>query len=215
MTTQYTVSQSAKRLGISVSNLKRTADDFHTILPDYETTSGARRTFTEADLRTISAVLTRLVERKIHTRAQVLAELSESGSEPLIIPDSIPDKTPIEHTERSERTKKLIGTQTDIESPQDALAPFLQAQDDTRRQLAELSARIAEIATEHPQNDQPAQGDRRQLWVFAIAMSLALCLLFAGVTVSAILRDSQAALWTSGAAAVVLIVAIVWPSLRR
>jgi DNA-binding transcriptional MerR regulator len=51
MTTQYTVTQSAKTLGISVSNLKRTADDFQTVLPDYETTQGQRRTFTDADLR--------------------------------------------------------------------------------------------------------------------------------------------------------------------
>lgn len=209
MTTQYTVSQAAKTLGISVSNLKRTADDFQTVLPDYETTKGQRRTFTETDLRTISAVLTRLDERKNSTRAQVLAELSEPGSDPLIIPDSIADRTPTERPERHETPRAI---QTDVDAPQNALAPFLQAQDDTRRQMEKLSAQIAEIRQERPQE---RQAERRQMWVLAVAVTLSIGLLLAGVTVSAILRDSQAALWTSALALLVLIAAIVWPSMRR
>ena len=205
MTTQYTVTQSAKTLGISVSNLKRTADDFQTVLPDYETTQGQRRTFTDADLRAISAVLTRLAERKNRTRAQVLAELSEPGSDPLIIPDSIADRTPTERPELHETPRAI---QTDVDAPQNALAPFLQAHADTQRQIAELSAQLAEIRQERPQE---RQAERRQLWIVTLSIGL----LLAGVTVSAILRDSQAALWTSALALLVLIAAVVLPSLQR
>ena len=205
MTTQYTVTQSAKTLGISVSNLKRTADDFQTVLPDYETTQGQRRTFTDADLRAISAVLTRLAERKNRTRAQVLAELSEPGSDPLIIPDSIADRTPTERPELHETPRAI---QTDVDAPQNALAPFLQAHADTQRQIAELSAQLAEIRQERPQE---RQAERRQLWIVTLSIGL----LLAGVTVSAILRDSQAALWTSALALLVLIAAVVLPSMQR
>ena len=205
MTTQYTVTQSAKTLGISVSNLKRTADDFQTVLPDYETTQGQRRTFTDADLRAISAVLTRLAERKNRTRAQVLAELSEPGSDPLIIPDSIADRTPTERPELHETPRAI---QTDVDAPQNALAPFLQAHADTQRQIAELSAQLAEIRQERP---QVRQAERRQLWIVTLSIGL----LLAGVTVSAILRDSQAALWTSALALLVLIAAVVLPSMQR
>jgi DNA-binding transcriptional MerR regulator len=205
MTTQYTVTQSAKTLGISVSNLKRTADDFQTVLPDYETTQGQRRTFTDADLRAISAVLTRLAERKNRTRAQVLAELSEPGSDPLIIPDSIADRTPTERPGRHETPRAI---QTDVDAPQNAIAPFLQAHADTQRQIEKLSAQLAEIRQERPQE---RQAERRQLWIVTLSIGL----LLAGVTVSAILRDSQAALWTSALALLVLIAAVVLPSLQR
>ena len=89
--------------------------------------------------------------------------------------------------------------------------PFLQAQDDTRRQLAELSARIAEISQE-----RPTQGkERKQLWTFAIAIALSIALLLGVVTVSALLPNNQATLWTSALALQVLIAAVVLPSVRR
>ena len=208
MTTQYTVTQSAKTLGISVSNLKRTADDFQTVLPDYETTQGQRRTFTDADLRAISAVLTRLAERKNRTRAQVLAELSEPGSDPLIIPDSIADRTPTERPGRHETPRAI---QTDVDAPQNAIAPFLQAHADTQRQIANLSAQLAEIER---RDSQPAPASRQE-WRFAVATVATFGLLLAGVAVSVLLSSSQAALITSVLSLLVIAAALVWPTLRR
>ena len=205
MTTQYTVTQSAKTLGISVSNLKRTADDFQTVLPDYETTQGQRRTFTDADLRAISAVLTRLAERKNRTRAQVLAELSEPGSDPLIIPDSIADRTPTERPELHETPRAI---QTDVDAPQNAIAPFLQAHADTQRQIEKLSAQLAEIRQERPQE---RQAERR----YPTAVIICFVLLLTGVTFSALLSDSRAALAMSFVALVVIAVTLIWPQVRR
>ena len=205
MTTQYTVTQSAKTLGISVSNLKRTADDFQTVLPDYETTQGQRRTFTDADLRAISAVLTRLAERKNRTRAQVLAELSEPGSDPLIIPDSIADRTPTERPGRHETPRAI---QTDVDAPQNAIAPFLQAHADTQRQIEKLSAQLAEIRQERPQE---RQAERR----YPTAVIICFVLLLTGVTFSALLSDSRAALAMSFVALVVIAVTLIWPQVRR
>jgi hypothetical protein len=135
----------------------------------------------------------------------VLAELSEPGSDPLIIPDSIADRTPTERPGRHETPRAI---QTDVDAPQNAIAPFLQAHADTQRQIEKLSAQLAEIRQERPQE---RQAERRQLWIVTLSIGL----LLAGVTVSAILRDSQAALWTSALALLVLIAAVVLPSLQR
>jgi len=204
MTAQYTVSQSAKRLGISVSNLKRTADDFHNVLPDYEPSKGKRRTFSEGDLLTISAVLTRLSERKNQTRADVIAELSETGSEPLIIPDNIPDRTTTERPERHEADLAIVEGIAPLES---VLAPVLQAHADTQRQLAELSATISELKAERPRNAQ----ERR----YPVAVTLAFALLLGGAALAVLLQTSEAMLIAGILALCVLGGVLVWPSLRR
>jgi hypothetical protein len=239
MPTLYTVKQSAELLETSTATLRRVADEFAAHLPDYQPVAGERRTFTDADLRTVYAILSRLQASPAQTRSELLQELStvagEMGtivpkqtrsellqelstpdSEPLIIPAILPTDIPANAQNAPERPKADRAIVEGVASPQNALAPFLAAQADTRRQIEKLSAQMAELqarpATERPQNDQ---AERRQMWVLAIAVTLSIGLLLAGVTVSAILRDSQAALLTSVLALIVMIAAIVWPTLRR
>jgi len=141
----------------------------------------------------------------------LLQELSAPGSEPLVIPATLPTAKTASPQESQQATKAQQAIQTTSPLPENALAPFLAAQDDTRCQLERLSAQLAEIER---RESQPAQ-DSRQMWVFAVAVVLAIVLLLAGVTVSAFLKDSQAALLSSVAALVVLIAALVLPSVRR
>jgi hypothetical protein len=209
----YTVKQSAELLGTSTATVRRIADEFSEHLPDYQPAKGQARKLSDADLRTIYAIQSRLIDNPALIRAEVLAELSASGTEPLVIPATLPTDIPATAQESRGEPKTDRAISEAIDSPQNAIQPFLQAQSDTQRQIAELSAQLAEIRQERP---QAAQGEeRKQLWTFAIAITLSISLLLGGVTVSAILRDSQAALLMSVAALVVLVGAIVLPSLRR
>jgi len=205
MATIYTVKQSADLLSVSTATVRRIADEFSEILPDYQPAQGKARKFTPADLRTISAIQSRLQASPGTTRAALLTELSSPGSEPLIIPDTLPAPAPQKAPE-SPKTDKAISEA--IASTENAIAPLLQAQESTQRQIAELSARIAEIRQAEPMAE-------RQQWRYPIAIVICFGLLLAGVTVSAILGDSQAALIMSFVALVVIAGTLVWPQVRR
>ena len=92
MPTVYTVKEAADLLSVSVSTLRRIADESAAYLPDYRPISGQPRTFTDSDLRTVYAILSRLQARPGLTRSALLSELSAPGSEPLIIPATPPPK---------------------------------------------------------------------------------------------------------------------------
>ena len=211
MTTIYTASQAARLLGVSVATVRRIADEMAEILPDYRPISGKARKLSEGDVKTISALWARLQADTTLTRSVLLAELSATGYEPLVIPDSLPTPEPDISQNAPERPKTNRAISDNLPLSETFLTPFLQAQDDTRRQLAELSARIAEISQE-----RPAQGkEYKQLWTFAIAIALSIALLLGVVTVSALLPNNQTTLWTSALALQVLIAAVVLPSVRR
>jgi transcriptional regulator with XRE-family HTH domain len=211
MATVYTVSEIARLLGVSVATVRRIADDMAEILPDYQPASGQARKLSQADVLTISALWARLQADTSLTRSTLLAELSAPGSEPLIIPDTLP--TPETDTPQNARREPIAdrAIQTDIESPQNALAPFLQAHADTQRQIANLSAQLAEIER---RDSQPAPASRQE-WRFAVATVATFGLLLAGVAVSVLLSSSQAALITSVLSLLVIAAALVWPTLRR
>jgi transcriptional regulator with XRE-family HTH domain len=211
MATVYTVSEIARLLGVSVATVRRIADDMAEILPDYQPASGQARKLSQADVLTISALWARLQADTSLTRSTLLAELSAPGSEPLIIPDTLP--TPETDTPQNARREPIAdrAIQTDIESPQNALAPFLQAHADTQRQIANLSAQLAEIER---RDSQPAPASRQE-WRFAVATVATFGLLLAGVAVSVLLSSSQAALITSVLSLLVIAAALVWPSMRR
>ena len=208
MATSYTASDTARLLGVSVATVRRIADEMAEILPDYQPIPGKARRLSRADVLTISALSTRLQADTTLTRSALLAELSAPGSEPLVIPETLPTPEPDTPQKAIESPETSQAIQTTSPLPQNALAPFLQAHADTQRQIEKLSAQLAEIRQERPQE---RQAERRQLWIVTLSIGL----LLAGVTVSAILRDSQAALWTSALALLVLIAAVVLPSLQR
>lgn len=205
MATIHTVKQSADLLGTSTATVRRIADEFAEILPDYQPAQGKARKFTPADLRTISAIQSRLQASPGTTRAALLAELSAPGSEPLIIPDTLPTPTAQDAPE-SPKAGKAIQTTSPL--PENALQPFLQTQTNIERQIENLSDQLAEIER---RESQPAQGERR----YPAAVILCFVLLLTGVTFSAILGDSQAALIMSFVALVVIAAALIWPSMRR
>lgn len=195
-------------VGISVSTLRRIADEMSEILPDYKTVQGERRTFTLADVRAIAALHARLQASGL-SRSALLAELSRPDSEPLIIPETLSVERPPESQESAERSEspKPISTLS-----ADTLTPFLAAQDDTRQQIARLSAQLDKLSAARPA-DRP--DERRHLTVYVVTTLIATLLLLAGVTASAIFADSRAALIASAIALVFLLVGIFWPSLRR
>ena len=135
-------------LSVSVSTLRRIADEFSKHLPDYQPVKGERRTFTDSDLRTVYAILSRLQASPGLTRSALLAEMSTPDSDPLVIPAILPTDTPDRPQERPDRTQNAISIPEDIESPQNALAPFLSAQDVTQTQIAELTARIEMLSAD-------------------------------------------------------------------
>lgn len=211
METPYTVSEVARLLGVSVATVRRIADEMADILPDYQPSPGQARKLSQADVLTISALWTRLQADTALTRSALLEELSAPGSEPLIIPDTLPtlEKDSPESAPDRPGAERAISAAPD--SPQAALAPFLQAQTNIERQIETLSAQIAEIER---RESQPAPASRQE-WRFAIAVSLSFGLLLAGITVSALIQSAQAALIASVLALLVLSVVLVWPSVRR
>ena len=208
MPTLYTVKQSAELLGTSTATVRRIADEFSEHLPDYQPVKGQARKLSDTDLRTIYAIQSRLIDNPALTRADVLRELSEPDTAPLIIPATLPTERPASPQNGPESPITDRAIQTDIASPQNAILPFLQAQDDTRQQIARLSAQIERIAQERPQE---RQAERR----YPVAVITCFVLLLIGVTFSALLSDSRAALAMSFVALVVIAVALVWPSMRR
>ena len=211
MATSYTASDTARLLGVSVATVRRIADEMAEILPDYQPIPGKARRLSRADVLTISALSTRLQADTTLTRSALLAELSAPGSEPLVIPETLPTPEPDTPQKAIESPETSQAIQTTSPLPQNALAPFLQAHADTQRQIANLSAQLAEIER---RDSQPAPASRQE-WRFAVATVATFGLLLAGVAVSVLLSSSQAALITSVLSLLVIAAALVWPSMRR
>ena len=207
MPTLYNVSQAAAVLKTSPTTTRRLADAMADILPDYSPSTGKARQFTDNDLRTLVALSSRLSATPGVSRAALLSELSAPGSEPLIIPDTLPAASPPDSPDSQETGKAIQATSP---LPDNALAPFLAAHNDTQHKIDTLSARIEMLSAKGP----PAQEPSLETW-FAIAIGLAYILLLAGVTVTTIFRDSQATLITSVLALLILSVAIFWPTIRK
>ena len=207
MPTVYTVSQAAKLLGTSTATVRRMADDMAEILPDYQPIAGQARKLSTDDLKVLSALHTRLQASPGTTRSALLSELSRPDSEPLIIPDTLPAASPPDSPDSQETGKAIQATSP---LPDNALAPFLAAHNDTQHKIDTLSARIEMLSAKGP----PAQEPSLETW-FAIAIGLAYILLLAGVTVTTIFRDSQATLITSVLALLILSVAMFWPTIRK
>jgi hypothetical protein len=139
MPSQYTVSAAAAALSVSVSTVRRIADEFTGYLPDYQPLPGEARRLSQADVLTISAILSRLQARPGLTRSALLAELSAPGSEPLIIPASLSTKAPSTPQESPGKPIPSQPPQTDVIPSQTALQAFSDVRSDVRQMIAPLS----------------------------------------------------------------------------
>jgi len=199
MPTHYTVSQTAKLLGTSTATVRRMADDMADILPDYLPLSGQARRFSDNDVKTLSALHTRLQADTTLTRSALLAELSRPDSEPLIVPDTLPAASP---QDAPDSTLDRIAIQTT--SP---LQPFLQAQNATQRQLVEISALIEKLSG--------ATRDFRPARPVDIAALLSVGVLIVSLTVSALIQWPIAGVAGCAVALFILVWGLVSPSMRR
>ncbi len=204
MSTTYTVSQAARILHTSAATVRRLADDMADILPDYQPIPGQARRLSAADVKTLSALHTRLQASPGQTRSALLAELSRPDSEPLIIPDTLPVARP---QERPGSPKADRAIPEAIESPQAALAPFLAAHSDTQTQIAELARRVDTLSA-----DRPATPPARSVDIAAL---LSVGVLVVGILTSAILQWQTAGLVAAGMALLILIAGLVAPNVRR
>ena len=204
MPTHYTVSQTAKLLGTSTATVRRMADDMADILPDYLPLSGQARRFSDNDVKTLSALHTRLQADITLTRSALLAELSRPDSEPLIVPDTLPAASP---QDAPDSTLDRIAIQTTSPLPDTALQPFLQAQNATQRQLVEISALIEKLSG--------ATRDFRPARPVDIAALLSVGVLIVSLTVSALIQWPIAGVAGCAVALFILVWGLVSPSMRR
>lgn len=186
MATQYTVSSAASQLGVSVSTVRRIADEFTGYLPDYQPLPGEARRLSTADVLTISAILTRLQSRPGLTRSALLRELSAPGSEPLIVPAELPVRQPPTAQDSPGRAIDAVAIP---DSPRD-----------TQTAIQALSTIAADVARLHARIDglqpQPAPARAPDSLSFVLSGIAAGVLIFALVGV---------AIWQNTAAAVVCI----------
>ena len=216
MNTVYSVSAAADVLSVSVSTIRRICADMADILPDYQPAPGQTRTLSEADVRTISAILTRLQARPGLTRSALLAELSAPGSEPLIIPAELPTKAPSTAQESPRERVESIATQTDVRTTERAL----QAVSDVRRIVEPLSAlpaavdslhaRIAALESQEEASAPPARPDSVQLLSAAVAVGVLI-----GALVAAAVWDNSAAVVVCVAVALIAVLVSIIAPLRR
>ena len=200
MSTLHTVTSAADLLSVSPSHLRRTADEMASILPDYQPLPGQSRRFTDNDLRTLQALFTRLEKTPGLTRAQLLRELSEKDSPPLIIPDTLPTKAPSSPPDSPGRAIPAQAIQTDVIDSQTALQAFADVRSDMRQMIAPLStlpatldslqARIDALESHTSPPDRPG------------TLSLVLSGVAAGVLIFALVG---VAIWQNIAAAVLCI----------
>ena len=212
MATLYTVSQAARILDTSTATVRRIADEMADILPDYQPAPGQARKFTDNDLRTLSALHTRLQASPGTTRTELAEQLSRPDSEPLVIPDTIPAAKPAKPQESPGTAKTPAPIQTTSPLPENALQPFLTARNETDRKIDALSARIEQLSADRPATGQPSRPDSQRL---AIAIALSFGLLLGGVAGSVLFQTSQAALITSVLALLVMGFTLIWPTIRR
>ena len=208
MPAQYTVSSAAALLSVSVSTVRRIADEFTGYLPDYQPLPGEARRLSTADVLTISAILTRLQSRPGLTRSALLRELSAPGSEPLVIPAELPVRQPQTAQDSPGRAIDIHGAQDSLAQSHTALQSLSTLADSMARLEARMEARIEGLQI-HPVAERPA--DSLSLVAAAIAV---------GVLIGALVA---AAVWPQNTAPVIvcigvalccLLFAIVYP-LRR
>lgn len=209
MTAHYAPKQAASLLSISVSTLRRIADEFAEHLPDYQPRPGERRTFTDADLRTIYAIQSRLQDQPGQTRAALLAEMSEPDSEPLIIPATLPTDIPATAQDAPERPKASRDIQTTTPLPESAIERFLSARNETDRKIDALSVEIERLSADRPGTGQPSPAR------YAVAIIACFVLLLVGVVVSTFAQDARPALVCSVLALTVIGITLIWPTVRR
>ena len=208
MPAQYSVSAAADLLSVSVSTVRRIADEFTGYLPDYQPLPGEARRLSTADVLTISAILTRLQSRPGLTRSALLRELSAPGSEPLVIPAELPVRQPQTAQDSPGRAIDIHGAQDSLAQSHTALQSLSTLADSMARLEARMEARIEGLQI-HPVAERPA--DSLSLVAAAIAV---------GVLIGALVA---AAVWPQNTAPVIvcigvalccLLFAIVYP-LRR
>jgi DNA-binding transcriptional MerR regulator len=92
----YSPTQAARELGVSTATVRRFADTFAELLPDYsKIAEGERREFTDADLRHLWAIIQLMNEQPQGTsRQDLLASLQAADAPPLVVPARLP--TPAE-----------------------------------------------------------------------------------------------------------------------
>jgi len=198
MQTLYTISQAAEILGKSPTATRRLADTMAEVLPDYIPITGKARQFTDNDIRTLLALSSRLSANPALTQSALIAELSESRSEPLIIPDALPSATPQEAQESPEPTTAIA---------ENAIAPFLQTQENIERQMAELTTAIAEIQS------QPAPAPPT-VTPLVMASLVSVGVIFVSIVASALIWP-MAGLVGLAIVGAVLVIGLVAPSMRR
>ena len=177
MPAQYSVSAAADLLSVSVSTIRRICADMADILPDYQPAPGEVRRLSEADVRAISAILTRLQARPGLTRSALARELSAPGSEPLIIPDTLPTKAP---SSPPDSPGRALDVQAISDSPR-ASENALQALSTIAADVARLHARIDGIQAQPAPASPPDRPER----VIA-AVLVALGVIFSTVLLSAL-----------------------------
>ena len=209
MLSVYTVKQAADLLSVSVSTVRRIADDFALHLPDYRAIPGQPRTLSDADVRTIYAILSRLQARPGLTRSALLAELSAPGSEPLIIPASLPAGKPQDAPGRPIAIESVQPSQGSPDTPGPAL-PALRSE--ILSTVASLSERVERIERRESQ-PAPAQGIPASPLAMAVLVSVGI--LIVSLTVSALTQWFGVGVAGSALALLVLIVGLVAPSMRR
>lgn len=211
MPAQYTVSSAAALLSVSVSTVRRIADEFTGYLPDYQPLPGEARRLSTADVLTISAILTRLQARPGLTRSALLRELSAPGSEPLIMPAELPVRQPQTAQDSPGRAIDIHGAQDSLAQSHAALQSLSTLADSMARLEARIDARIEGLQA-HPVAERPVRApDSLSLVAAAVAV---------GVLIGALVA---AAVWPQNTAPVIvcigvalccLLFAIVYP-LRR
>ena len=193
MPAQYSVSAAADLLSVSVSTVRRIADEFTGYLPDYQPLPGEARRLSTADVLAISAILTRLQSRPGLTRSALLRELSAPGSEPLVIPAGLPVRQP-------QTAQESPGRAIDVHGTQDSPAQSQTALQTIAADVARLHARIDAIPA---QTGQPTAQERPERMIAAVLISLGV--IFATVLFAALVWPS------AGLVGLVIVAAVlVW-----
>lgn len=208
MSTLHTVTSAAALLSVSPSHLRRTADEMAGILPDFKPLPGQARRFSDNDLRTLQALFTRLETTPGLTRAQLLSELSAPGSEPLIIPDTLPTKAPSTSQDSPGRAIDAVAIPDSLTQSHAALQSLSTLADNMARLEARIEARIDGLQSQ-PVAERPVRApDSLSLVAAAVAVGI----LIAALVAAAVWPQNTAPVIVCiGVALCCLLFAIVYP----
>jgi len=187
----YTVREAANQLGVSTTTVRRLADEFAEHLPDFHPLPGQHRKLTDADLRTMSAITTRLRNSPGRNRAALLAELTASGSEPLIIPATLPPPSPANSQDSPGSAITGEPIPESLPGSPDTSPAFLAVRNELERmtsvQMSEVARLSAEVEQIKRQASRPAQTDVTR--PLAIAAAIGGCILLASIAAAAFTGD--------------------------